>query len=140
MALERFVHRLESRMAQLGKLLCPADPREQLLEEIEELSRELQTHQAALIRSQKDCDETRQRLADNEALVAMLPSRVEVAMRRGENARAFQHALQLDEVRKILDHDRTRLPQLEQTVWSLQFLVRQLTRRLARLQEQLHPR
>ena len=36
--------------------------------------------------------------------------------------------------------DQETRPRLEQVCWSLQFHVRQLERRLARLQEQLYPR
>ena len=44
-----------------------------------------------------------------------------------------------DNARQALVEDRAALPRHEQACWSLQFKLRQLERKAARLEEQLNP-
>jgi hypothetical protein len=68
-----------------------------------------------------------------------LHSRIETALRSRQTDQAWRLALELDQLRQTLACDQEASPRLEHRCWSLQFLIRQLERRIARLQEQLYP-
>ncbi len=140
MSLEQLVHHVESRLLGLGRLLLRPDPRTQLREEIDELLDELRQRRQALARSVEERDAARRRLSDNQTAAALLPAQIASCVRRGLPDQAWKYALELDGLRRALAEDRDALPRLDQTCWSLAFLVRQLERRLARLRDKLPPR
>jgi hypothetical protein len=137
--LEQLVHTVESGLADLGRRLWQGSPHERLLDEIDRLTLELRERHAELARSRTELAGIKRRLRDNPSEAALLHSRVETALRNRQSEQAWRWALELDQLRQTLACDQEASPRLEQTCWSLQFLIRQLERRLARLQEQLHP-
>ena len=140
MSLEQLVHHVESRLVGLGRRLLRPDPRTQLQEEIDEVLDELRQRRQALARSVQERDAARRRLSDNQTAAVLLPSQIESCVRQGRADQAWKYALELDEARRALAEDRDALPRLDQTCWSLDFLIRQLERRLARLRDKLPAR
>jgi hypothetical protein len=139
MSLEEVVHEVESRLADIGRRLLQPGPKTLLQEEIDAVGRELEARRAALARAKDERDATARRILDNHASVRRLTTLVEHHVRRHEHDQGWQYALELDRARQGLAEDRAALPRHEQACWSLQFKIRQLERKLARLEEQLNP-
>jgi hypothetical protein len=137
MTLEQLVYQVEAHLLNLGRLLWRPDRRAQHLEKAERLREELRDREKALARSRAALTTTQRRLHDHQIAAALLTSRIESCLSQGRPDHAWKHALELDKVRQTLAADRVSLPRLEQTCWSLQFTIRQLERRLARLREEL---
>jgi chromosome segregation ATPase len=137
--LEQLVHSFESGLAGLGRHLFRPGRRERLQDDIERLTAELHQRQSELSRAQIELAGMKRRLRDNPTDAALLHSRIETALRNRQTEQAYGLALELDQLRQTMTSDQEACPRLEQRCWSLQFLIRQLERRLARLQEQLYP-
>jgi hypothetical protein len=137
MSLEQLVHQVEARLAEVGRRLLQPSPRQVLEAQIEELTEELAARQADRDRSEQECAAARRRLEEIPPAAALLPSQIESSLQRGKHAQAFRQALELERLRRTLAEDQAALPRLEQTCWSLDFHVRLLQRRLARLREEL---
>jgi hypothetical protein len=71
--------------------------------------------------------------------VAQLTAQVGAALARGAAEEAWRDALALDRAHQELADDQGRLPQREKLAATIELQVRFLTRRLARLQDQLYP-
>jgi hypothetical protein len=140
MKLEQLVQEVEARLVEVGRALLGPSPAQRLREEVEALADELAERLAALRRTQEECDGARQRLSDNQAAVALLPSQVESSVRRGKSSQAFRQALELDRLRRAIAADQDALPRLERACEGLQFHIRLLERRLTRLREQTRRR
>jgi chromosome segregation ATPase len=138
MTLEKLVHTVESGLVKLGTILTPSDPRADLEEEVDQAVAELQQQHTALVEAERKCAEVRARLQEHQARAALLPSEIEVCLRHGRREEGWQYALELDQVREALIRERAELPGLEQRVWSLGFLMRQMERKVARLQNRLN--
>jgi chromosome segregation ATPase len=137
--LEQLVHSVESGLAGLGRHLFRPGLRERLQDDIERRTAELQGRHAELSRSRIELAGMKRRLRDNPTTAALLHSRIEKAIRDRQTDQAYRLALELDQLRQTMNTDQETCPRLEQKCWSLQFLIRQLERRLARLQDQLYP-
>ena len=137
--LEQLVHTVESSLFGLGHHLLQLSPREQLQEDIDRLTAQLHQRRAALTRTRMELAAVKRRLRDKPTEAALLHSRIETALRNRQPESAYRDALELDQIRQTLACDQQACPRLEQTCWSLQFLIRQMERRLGRLQEQLYP-
>jgi hypothetical protein len=139
MSLEELVHDVESRLADIGRRLLQPGPKALLQEEIDSVGREVEARRAALARAKAERDATARRILDNHSSVRRLTALVEHHVKRREHEESWQYALELDRARQALAEDRAALPRHEQACWSLQFKLRQLERKLARLDEQLNP-
>ncbi|HEY7429091.1 MAG TPA: hypothetical protein VH682_32990 [Gemmataceae bacterium] len=137
--LEQLVHTVESGLLGLGRHLWQLSPREQLQEDIDHLTAQLHQRRAELTRARMELAAMKRRLRDKPTEAALLHSRIETALRNRQPEPAYRDALELDQIRQTLASDQEACPRLEQACWSLQFLIRQLERRLGRLQEQLYP-
>lgn len=137
--LEQWVHSVESGLRELGRQLLRPDPREQVRDEMDRLLAQLRERRAELDRARLELAAMKRRLRDNPTEAALLHSRIESAIRVRHLAEAYRYAIELDQLRQTLTSDETACPRLEQTCWSLQFLLRLLERRIARLQENLYP-
>jgi predicted nucleic acid-binding Zn-ribbon protein len=138
--LEQLVNTVESGLADLGRRVCAPSRRERLEDEIERLSTELRGSQTDLERLRSELIALKRRIHENPSVAALLHSRIEAALSERRPDQAWQHALELDRLRQGMVADQETRPRLEQVCWSLAFHVRQLERRLARLQKQLDPR
>jgi phage shock protein A len=139
MFLERLVQTFEARVFALGRKLWRTDPRTQLREDVQHTSTDLEDRRAALDRCRIDIDGLRKRINGNQAAVARLTAQVETALARGEADEAWRAALDLDRAHQELADDQGRLPQREKLAAAIELQIRFLTRRLARLQDQLYP-
>ena len=139
MSLEELVHDVESRLADLGRRLLQPGPKALVQEEADALGRELEARRAALGRAKAERDATARRILDNHSSVRRLTALVEHHVKRHEHDRGWQYAMELDRARQALAEDRAALPRHEQACWSLQFKIRQLERKVARLEEQINP-
>jgi chromosome segregation ATPase len=137
--LEQLLHTVESGLKDLGRRLLQPSSREQLLDEVDRISAQLQQRCAELTSSQRELAGVKRRLRDNPSAAALLHSRIETALRKKQSEQAWRSALELDQLRHSLAADQEACPGLEQRCWSLHFQVRQLQRRLDRLLEQLSP-
>lgn len=138
MSLEELVHDVESRLADLGRRLLQPGPKALLQEELDSVRAELGARKAALDRAKEERDATARRILDNHSSVRRLMALVEHHVKRHEHDQGWQYALELDRARQALVEDRDALPRHEQACWSLQFKIRQLERKAARLEEQLN--
>jgi chromosome segregation ATPase len=138
MTIEHFVNSVETRIWSLGRRLMQTDPTTQLREDVMEASDALRARYKELLHDRADLEATRKRIDENQINAALLGSAVEESTKRGSGEQAWRLALELDRARRQLTEDQERLPKLEQRCWSLDFQVRQMERRLARLQTQLN--
>lgn len=134
--LEQMLNSVESGLKDLGRRLLQPNAREQLLDDIDRLSFQLQQSCAELTSSQRELAGVKRRLRDNPTTAALMHSRIETLMCNGQAEQAWRTALELDQLHQDLAADRGVCPRLEQRCWSLHFQLRQLQRRLDRLLEQ----
>jgi chromosome segregation ATPase len=139
MFLERLVQGFEKRMFALGRRLWRTDPRTQLREDVQYVSTDLQDRRAALDRCRIDIDGLRKRINANQAAVARLTAQVGATTAAGAAEEAWRAALDLDRAHQELADDQGRLPKQEKLAATIELQIRFLTRRLARLQDQLYP-
>ena len=137
--LAQLLNTVEWSLKDLGRLLFQPSSREQMLEEIDRLGAQLQQRCAELTRSQRELAGVKRRLRDHPTAAALLHSRIETMLRKGQSEQAWRAALELDQLRQSLAADRETCPRLEQRCWSLHFHIRQLQRRLDRVLERLSP-
>jgi chromosome segregation ATPase len=137
MMLEQLLHTVELGLQDLSRRLLEPSPREQLLDEIDRVSAQLQQRCAELTTSQRELAGVKRRLRDNPTTAALLHSRIETALRQSRSEQAWRAALELDQLHQSLAVDQEACPRLEQRCWSLHFHVRQLQRRLERALEQI---
>ncbi len=135
--LERWVQSVESGLWSLGRRLWRADDKEQLRDEVLQASDDLRKRHDALKKAQAELEAMRRRIGENQASAALLTAAVDNSLNRGAGERAWRLALELDRVRRQLADDQARLPKEEQRCWSLDFQLRHLERRLARMQQKL---
>jgi chromosome segregation ATPase len=137
--LEQLIYSVESGLKDLGRRLMQPDAREQLLDEMDRLSAQLQQRRAEIANAQRELAGVKRRLRDTPTEAALLHSRIETLLNNGQVGKAWSAALTLDIMRRGLVGDQEACPRLEQRCWSLNFHIRQLQRRLDRLLEQLSP-
>ena len=139
MFLERLIQNVEEQMLALGRQLWRTDPRMQLREDVQYLSHDLHDRRAALECCGVEIDGLRKRINGNQAVVARLTAQVGTALARGAADEAWRDALDLDRAHQDLADDQARLPKQEKLAATIELQIRFLTRRLARLQDQLYP-
>jgi phage shock protein A len=138
MLLEDVFHRVEEGFENLGRYLFKPDPHAQLRREIADLTDDLRERHEALRVARNKLKDAQCRLEENQQTVVLLQSRIELAVKRGQGPHAWHLALEVDQLRQEIARDRERLPRYDQTVWSIDFKIRQKVRELARLQEKLY--
>jgi phage shock protein A len=138
MLLEDVFHRVEAGFEDLGRYLFKPDPQAALRREIADLTDDLRDRHETLRTARKKFKDAQRRLEENQQTVVLLQSRIELAVRRDDGPHAWHLALEVDRLRQEIGQDRERLPRYEQTVWSIEFKIRQQVRELARLQERLY--
>jgi hypothetical protein len=81
--------------------------------------------------------ELERRLARHENSLADLLKRVKIYHRLGDRANAWSHSLELENVRQVVNHERTQLKIQEEQYRNQVIHVKRLKRRLAEMQEQM---
>jgi hypothetical protein len=122
MNLEQMIQRVESQLVEWFDT--------DHIDAITEMKDLLAQHEIDLQLARDRLDEITKRIATNTEAAALLPSQIESSVRREKTSQAMRQALELENLRRMLDGDREELPRLEQTIWSLEFRQRVLRRRL----------
>jgi hypothetical protein len=133
MSLEQLVQKVECNLYNLGKRLWSEEPAAERAAEVERRAADLRQAYDALSRCRTAARETRRRIAGNEVKAALLASRVETLLTTGNRGAAWEHALELDQLRHYLTADRGELPYLEIACRNQQRHVARLERRLGEL-------
>jgi hypothetical protein len=136
MSLEQLFQSVESRLYDFGRRLCK-DPLAEAREEAEQVAAALRDRQAALRRCREELAELRCRVKLHEAKAALLASRVESYVHVYDGSKAFQHALELDDLRRGLADDRAGLRQALRREGAYLERIRELEKRLGELQDKL---
>jgi chromosome segregation ATPase len=136
MKLEQLIQKVELRLFQLGATLLEPGDKPTRADELKHVRAELQARQEELKSAEAQRDELRRRIDEKKIAAAVLAGQVETSFRHGKSAQAMRQAIELENLRRCLNADESELPRLEQTIWSMDFQVRQLRRSLDRLREQ----
>jgi hypothetical protein len=135
MTLEDLVHRVESRLLGLGKLLWRPEPLASLYDALDRNEVQLRSRRRELAAAEAERAALQARLENRRAAADLLRAQVEASWSAGQSDRTWRLALELDRVRQENDDDEKRLPSLMQLTWSLGFAVRQLERERSRLEQ-----
>lgn len=138
MILDQFIQNMEARLYGLGKHFWRDDALAQMQEQADELSTELQARNVELARCRSALVEIRSVISTREMEAALLMSRVETYVHVRDEANAWQHALELDQLHQALRDDRWRLQELQHAEQQQSRHIKQLERSLATLQEKLY--
>jgi hypothetical protein len=103
-------------------------------EEIDRLEHRIEQGSSVLARARAALAELRNHVAERERREAWLASRVEVYLHVGDQPRAWEHALELDRLRKQLQQERERLERRRRTYREQQAYLENLQILLADLQ------
>jgi len=137
MSLEQLFQSMERRVFDLGRKLWPSDPAIAWREEAEELSRELHDRQTALDKKRHEAKTLRLHVLKQEVRVTMMASHIESCVFNGDQAKAWEHALELDQTRAVLQQERRQLSSVESVCRQLERAIRHCERRLAILQDKV---
>jgi chromosome segregation ATPase len=137
MKLDVLINQVETRLFALGKTLLQADEKSDLLEDLEHAQVELAARKKTVSRAVTQREEIRKRICENKDQIDALPSQIESSFRRGKSSQALRQAMELERLRRAISADEAQLPKLDQTIWSLSFLLRQMERRLTRIRQQV---
>jgi len=81
--------------------------------------------------------ELQRRLAHHEKECADLLKQARIYHRLGDQANAWNHSLELDQLRQLIIHERSRLKSHEKSYWNQATQVHRLKKRLARICERI---
>jgi hypothetical protein len=137
MTLEQVFQSFEKRLFHFGQQIWPPDPAISWREETEHIRQKLQFHTKSLRKRYLEAKTLRDRVFKQEVRATILSSQIESWVFTGDQTRAWQQALELDQVRHELQEDRRRLCQLESQCRNLENIVRHQEIRLLRLQDKL---
>jgi hypothetical protein len=136
MTLEHLFQKVESRLYDLGRWLC-RNPLAEVREEADEVVEALERRRDRLYRCREELAELRRRVRAHEDRAALLASRVESFVHVYDGGNAFQHALDLDDLRRSLTRDRERLRKALREEGAHLDRIRELEQRLGELQDKL---
>jgi len=108
MSLEQLFQTVEAGLWNFGRRLC-RDRFAEVREEAERVGEELRRERAALRRCRDDMAQLRQMVRAHESRASLLASRVESYVYVHDGPSAFDHALELDNIRRRLAEDREGL-------------------------------
>jgi hypothetical protein len=138
MSLDQFFERLEAQARSWGERVWGDSPAARLWAEIDRLSDELQHHHREASRLRSAVEEARARLAGNQVREATLASHVETFVHVGDQPKAWQLAIDLDNVRRQMAEDRAQLPEDEASRDFHERKAAELQKQLAQLQAKLY--
>src|SRR5262245_29067797 len=125
---------------ELQELLWKDLPRLAFGGQLARLETELQQASTTLSQRRAAMEEVRDRLAEKERRARWLETRVEVYLHIADQANAWRHALDLDEVRRNLHQERSRLQRLSEAYQAQLARVQHLRQRLDELQIEAYSR
>jgi two-component SAPR family response regulator len=120
MCLEKFCRTVRAQVLDFGTYLWEEEDssvakatRVKLETRYADLAAEVGRRQSLTARYQAELVELRRRLVDHEKRASFLLKRIEIFHRVGDQAKAWSHALQLEQVRVVIRHERSRLKDQE---------------------------
>jgi hypothetical protein len=139
MSLEQLFQSVESGLFNFGRNLC-RDRHAEVREEADGVSERLRRERAALRRCRDEMALLRQRVRAGEERASLLASRVESFLYVHDGSSAYDHALELDHIRRRIADDRDGLRRALRFERECLEAVRDLERRYDELQDQLSRR
>jgi hypothetical protein len=136
MSLEQLFQSVEAGLLNFGRRLC-RDRFAEAREEAERVSEDLRRERAALRRCRDDMGQLRQLVRAHESRASLLASRVESYVYVHDGASAFDHALELDNIRRRLAEDREGLRRALRSERECMDTIRDLERRYDDVQDRL---
>ena len=131
----RFDQFIQSFGMELQELFWQDFPGRTLEKQIEHLEEAIEELTVMSVQQKTRIDRLKKKIADDEQQSAWLTQRVEVYLNINDRPNAWQHALQLDQMRQTSAADRSEL-QRRQRAYSDQVLqIRRLHQRRARLRD-----
>jgi chromosome segregation ATPase len=137
MSFEQLVERLEKQVIDLGKRFVPGAAQSRYREEAQRLSQAIDEHEAHARHFRESVQRTRGRISEDEVREAVLASQVEAYIHTKEQAKAYPLALELEEVRRRLAEDRSRLPCDRKAYRMHRDRISELERRLVNVERKL---
>ena len=142
MCLEQFCRNVRNQVLDLGTYLWEEDKapvrkdaRVKLETRCAELAAEIGRRRGLAARYRAELVELRRRLVSHEKKASFLLKRIEILHRVGDQANAWSHALELEQLRLVIHHDRARLRSQEQICREHLARTERLKERLADLQD-----
>jgi predicted nucleic acid-binding Zn-ribbon protein len=139
MSLEQLFHSMENGLFNFGRSLY-RDRRAEAREAAEGVGESLRRERAALRRCRDEMAQLRQRIKAAESRTAQLASRVQSFLYVHDGASAYDHALELDNMRRRIADDRETLRRSLRFERDCLDAIRELERRYDELQDQLSRR
>ncbi len=136
MSLEQLFRSVEMGLWNLGRHLC-RDRFGEAREEAERVSEELRRERAALRRCRDDMAQLRQLVRAHEERATLLASRVESFVYVHDGPSAFDHALELDNIRRRLTEDRAGLRRALRFERECLDTIRELEKRYDEVQDRI---
>jgi hypothetical protein len=137
MCLEKFCQSVRNQVLDLGTYLWEEDDpslaqndRIKFESQCAELAALIARQRGLTARHRAELVELHRRLSSHEKQASFLLKRIEILHRVGDQANAWSHALQLEQLRLVVHHDRARLRSQERS-------YREHLTRTERLQEKL---
>jgi hypothetical protein len=142
MCLEKISQAIQVHVRDLGTYLWEEQPaeettRRELAIRYARLDAEIGRRLNLASRSHTDLVELERRLARHEKSLADLLKRVKVYHRLGDRANAWSHSLELEKLRQVVSHERSRLKVQEEEYRNQLLYVKRLKRRLALVDAQI---
>jgi hypothetical protein len=142
MCLEKISQAIQVHVRDLGTYLWEEQPAEvntrtELPIRYERLDAEMRRRLNLASRFHTGLVELERRLAHHEKLLADLLKRVKVYHRLGDRDNAWSHSLELEKLRQVVSHERSRLKFQEEQYRNQLVQVKRLKRRLAVMDAQM---
>src|SRR5262249_54667923 len=137
MSLEQLVQRLEKQVVDLGKRFVPGAAQARYREEAARLSQAVDEHEAHARHFRDSVQRMRARISEDEVREVVLASQVDAYVHTKDQAKAYPLALELEEVRRRLAEDRSRLPCDQKAYRMHRDRIAELERRLEKVQRKL---
>jgi predicted nucleic acid-binding Zn-ribbon protein len=139
MSLEQLFQSVESGLFNLGRNLC-RDRHAEAREEAEGVGEKLRRERGALRNCRDEMAQLRQRVRAAEERAALLASRVESFLYVHDGSSAYDHALELDHIRRRIADDRDGLRRALRFERECLDAIRDLEKRYDDLQDKLSRR
>jgi len=135
--LDQLWHSVRAAYWDVADSLWPSAAAAQLERERDWLKLRLKRGYRSLIDQRRTLQTTLTRIAQNDKLTTALTFRIESYLQTENRVKAFHHALELDQLRRTLAHDRDQLPCLERAYQNRVADITAMERRAAEIDEWL---
>lgn len=137
MAIEELRQRARCWLLDLANVVYPDEHNGRLVQQAEELQQQVRLGYAELLRERRACEVLQQRIDGAERSVTALPWKVLSYMQTDNRRGAWLAALELDQLRALLEEDRLRLREAQQAYQEHAVQLAAERQRLGEMQRQL---